>query len=272
VPSRGDAQRLLDLSASRARLTAPVVPVATELFDGGAAHLLTETSRYARLLVLGHRDESYARPTWGSTTAYLAHHSACPLMIYRGTAPSQGPVVVAASARPGDATLGYAFERAALLRAPLVAMHMWTRPGAEDEIPAAVRPGAYAEQRAAADKALAEALAGWTPRFPGVPVERLVVNDFEMAYTVERALRRGRLMVAGIGLSGSFAELLCSARETCAGVRRTSPIMLIPRGPLSADTVATSPREHARNRRVEVYADPSRRLHVLDPEGQVGTC
>ncbi|MFI7662294.1 universal stress protein [Micromonospora parva] len=243
VASRADAQRLLDLSASRARLVRADTPVTTELFDGGAATLLTETSRSARLLVLGHRDESCARPTWGSTTAYLAHHSACPLMIYRGAAPPQGPVVVAVSARPeGDATLGYAFARAALVDAPLVAMHMWMRPGAEDGIPPAVRPGAYVEEQAAAEKALAEALAGWTARFPDVAVERLVVNDSDMEYTVGRALRRGRLMVAGIGLSGSFAEILCSAREALAGVRRTSPIVLIPRMVVAADTVATSSR------------------------------
>ncbi|GAA2565072.1 universal stress protein [Winogradskya consettensis] len=231
VPSRADAERLLELSAGRARQLAASVPVTTELLDGGAANQLAETSRRARLLVLGHRDEVYARPTWGSTTAYLAHQSRCPVMVYRGVVPVDGPVVVATSSRPEecDATLGYAFERAALVSAPLTAIHIWTRPGAADGIPPIVRPGAYAEERAVADQALAEVLAGWTARFPDVPVERLVVGDFDMALTIERALRRGRLMVAGIGQSGSFAELLCSAREARAVVRKTSPTVLVPR-------------------------------------------
>ncbi|HET6479974.1 MAG TPA: universal stress protein [Actinoplanes sp.] len=242
VPSRDDAQRLLDLVASRARLTAPDLPVGTELLDGGAANLLTQLSGRARLLVLGHRDEAYTRPAWGSTTAYLAYHSACPLLVYRGTTPSEGPIVVATSARPEcDATLGFAFERAALAKAPLTAMHMWTRPGAADGVPPAVQPGAYAEERAAAEQALAAAVAGWIKRFPGVPVEPLIVNDFEVAYTIERALRRSRLMVAGIGRSGSFAELLCSAREAYAGARKTSPTVLIPTGwPVTADTMTAS--------------------------------
>ncbi|MFC7530120.1 universal stress protein [Actinoplanes sp. GCM10030250] len=242
VPSRADAQRLLELSAVRARLTAPDVPVSTELLDGGAANLLTQTSGRARLLVLGHRDEVVTRPAWGSTTAYLAHHSACPLLVYRGATPCDGPIVVATSARPeGNATLGYAFARAALVNAPLVAIHMWTRPGAAEGIPLAVPPGAYGEERAGAEKALTAALAGWTERFPGVVVERLVVNDFEMAYTIERALRRGRLMVAGIGRSGSFAELLCSARAASAGVRRTCPTVLVPpSSPMSSHGAATA--------------------------------
>ncbi|MFC3742235.1 universal stress protein [Paractinoplanes deccanensis] len=231
VPSRADARRLLDLLTSRARLTAPRIRVHTELFDGNAANLLTQASDRARLLVVGHRDDAYSRPAWGSTTAYLAYHSACPLMVYRGTVPADGPVVVAASARPeGDSTLGYAFARASLAHAPLVAVHMWTRPGAEEGTPVAVPAGAYAEERAAAERALTEALTGWTERFPGVAVEPLVVNDFDMAFTIERALRRGRLLIAGTGRSGSFAELLCSARQSRAGARATSPTVLVPPG------------------------------------------
>jgi hypothetical protein len=111
----------------------------------------------------------------------------------------------------------------------LIAIHMWTRPGAADGNPPIVPPGAYADERAVADQALTEVLAGWMARFPDVPVERLVVGDFDMGLTIERALRRGRLIVAGIGQSGSFAELLCSAREARAVVRKTSPTVLVPR-------------------------------------------
>ncbi|MEV4346473.1 universal stress protein [Actinoplanes sp. NPDC049596] len=231
VASRADAQRLLDLLTSRARLAAPRLRVRAELLDGNAANLLTETSARAQLLVVGHRDEAYGRPAWGSTTAYLSFHSACPTLVYSGSVPADGPVVVTTSARPeGDGTLGYAFERASLVGAPLVAVHMWTRPGAEDGPPVAVPKGAYAEERAAAEQSLSAALGKWVARFPDVTVEQLIVNDFDIAFTVERALRRGRLLVAGIGRGGSFAELLCSARQSHAGLRANSPIVLVPPG------------------------------------------
>src|SRR4051812_5193224 len=64
VPSRADGRRLLDLSASRARLAAPDLPIGTELLDGGAANVLAGCSERARLIVVGHRDEVAGRPSW----------------------------------------------------------------------------------------------------------------------------------------------------------------------------------------------------------------
>ena len=242
VPSLADGRRLLDVSAMRARLAGPDLAVGTELLDGGAAHELTCCSERASLLVVGHRDEVFTRPSWGSTTAYLAHHSACPLLVRRGPVPRDGPVVVAVSARPGDtATLGYAFAEAALLRTRLVAVHMWTRPGASEGVVPVVVAGGYAAERREAERALVEAVAGWSVRFPDVVVERLVVHDLDMAYTIERASRRGRLLVAGIGRHGRFAELLYgSLSPNPAAVHRaTCPVVIVPSAWPARDLTST---------------------------------
>ncbi|MDY7088231.1 MAG: universal stress protein [Actinomycetota bacterium] len=229
VPSPADAQRLLTLSAERARMIAPSLAVSTELLDGGAGDVLSRATENASLLVVGHREEAHPRSAWGSTTAYLAHHTACPLMIYRGSVPADGPVVVSASARlDADATLAYAFARARQSGASLVAVHMWMRPGAQDGVPPVVAAGGYAQEQAAAERTLTSALAPLVARFPDVAVERLVVHDRDMANTLERALRRGRLMVAGTGRSGAFAEILCGAADSRIGRRSTCPTVLIP--------------------------------------------
>lgn len=242
IPARADAHRLLTLSAERARLTVPGLTVRTELLEGGAGDALSRASHRAGLVVAGHREEARPRSAWGSTTAYLAHHAVSPLMIYRGAAPVDGPVVVATSARhAGGPTLEYAFERAARTGNAVVAVHMWMRPGAEDGTPPVVPVGAYAKERAAAEQALAAALAPAVARFPGVPVERLIVHDLEIAYTIERALRRGRLMVAGTGRSGTFAELLCGARDPRLGQRSTCPTVLIPPVPQPTGPMAVTP-------------------------------
>jgi nucleotide-binding universal stress UspA family protein len=232
VPSPADGRRLLEVSARRAELAGADL-IDTELLDGGAAHELARCSERAALLVVGHRDEVLTRPSWGSTAAYLAHHSGCPLVVYRGAVPHDGPVVVAASARPcGTATLGYALAEAALLRTRLVAVHMWTRPGAAEGALPAVVAGGFAAERLDAERALGEAVDGWSPRFPDVPVDRLVVHDLDMAYTIERASRRGRLLVAGIGRHGRFAELLYGSLSPSPGVlnRATCPVVLVPSG------------------------------------------
>ena len=251
IPARADAQRLLELSESRVRSAHPRLRVRTQLLDGGAANLLAEMSAESRLLVVGHRDDLKARSGWGPTTAYLAHHSACPLLVHRGRDPGPGPVVVATSARPeAGTTLEYAFSLAEPVAARLVVVHMWTRPGAAEGIPHVVAAGAYATESAAGERSLDAALAVWLTRYPGVRVERLLVNELDMPYTMEGAMRRGRLLVAGIGRSGSFAELLYESWRPAARQRAGCPVLLVPPGwhdaPLRADaTVAggTSPEK-----------------------------
>lgn len=229
VPTRAVGRRLLDVAARRAGFSRPDLSISTELLEGGAATTLTECSARARLLVVGHRDDPFTRPSWGSTAAYLAHHSEAPLLVNRGAAHC-GPVVVATSARPsGAATLGYAYAEAALLGTSMVAVHMWARPGAADGSAPVVVKGAYAEERREAEERLTAALSDWSGLFPGVAVERLVVSDLDLARTIDSASRRGRLLIAGIGRHGRFAELLYGA--AIVGVRATScPVVLVPAG------------------------------------------
>jgi nucleotide-binding universal stress UspA family protein len=232
VPSTTDGRRLLDILSQRAALAEPGLPISTELLEGGAANVLTGCTTHARMLVVGHRDGVPALASWGSTAAYLAHHSACPLLVRRGVA-GDGPVVVAASARTsGSMTLGYAFAQAAVLGTRLVAVHMWRRPDADGGSARAEAARACATERRAADDLLADALAEWCVRYPGVAVERLVVSELDMAYAIERASRRGRLLVAGIGRHGRFAELLYgSFTPGPASLRSaTCPVVLVPAG------------------------------------------
>lgn len=228
--SDADRRHLLDISARRAQLAAPDLRIDTELFDGGAAYMLTRLSERAQLLVVGHRDESAARTGWGSTAAYLAHHSACPVLVYRGAVPRQGPVVVAVSARPtAAATVGRAFAEADARRSRLVAVHVWV-PAAVDDAGRedGAGDGDMAAARQATELALAEALAGWCTRFPDVPVERLLVQDSDIAYTIDRASRRGSLLIAGMGHRGWFPELLYGSMSLGATPHASCPVLLLP--------------------------------------------
>ncbi|GIF23348.1 hypothetical protein Ate02nite_60780 [Paractinoplanes tereljensis] len=109
-------------------------------------------------------------------------------------------------------------------------MHMWSRPWAADGSEPSAARGGYAAERACAERALATALVRWSARFPGVPVDREIVSDLDLAPTIERASRRGRLLVAGIGRHGRFAELLYgSAGPGPVGLRSAPcPVVLVP--------------------------------------------
>jgi nucleotide-binding universal stress UspA family protein len=229
MPGEEDGRRLLDVAARRAAHVAPGLRITTDLVEGSPSVVLVERSAAARLLVVGHRDEVPTRPSWGSTAAYLAHHSACPLLVHRGAAPERGPVVLAASARDGRTnTVECAFEQAALTGCRLVAVHVWTRPTGRHADSAAAAVTGYAADRQEADRQLAKALARWTFAYPQVTVERVVLHDLDVAYTLERASRRGRLLVAGMGKHRRFAELLYGSLGSALVRQAPCPVLLIP--------------------------------------------
>jgi nucleotide-binding universal stress UspA family protein len=217
-PALADGRHLLDLAALRARHVVAGLSVQTELADDSAAEALIRHSGHAGLLVLGHRDEATLGHGWGSTAAYLAHHSRCPLLILRGPTVDRGPVVVATSGRC-TATVGSAFEAASRAGCPLVAVHVW----------APATDAGDAERRAAEER-LSGALAGWAGRSPDVVVSRLLISDAEAAYTVERASRRARLLVAGRGHKGWLVEMLYHLGRSVSSERRLCPILLVPPG------------------------------------------
>ncbi|MEV4642933.1 universal stress protein [Actinoplanes sp. NPDC049548] len=229
LPTRDDGQHLLDLAVQRARLRVPGLHVAVELADGSAAQALVARSERARMLVVGHRDSSLARPSWGSTTAYLAHYGCCPLLVHRGAVPGRGPVVLAVSAhRDSAATARCAFEEAAATSSPLVALHVWAYSG---DGPITGTSGvAFTAARRDAQARLDDEMAGWTARFPDVDVERLLVHDVGIGYTLERASRRARLLVAGMGRSGRFVELLYGSLGGALQHRTACPVLLVPSG------------------------------------------
>ncbi|MEU4421682.1 universal stress protein [Actinoplanes sp. NPDC024001] len=226
-PDPAEGRHLLELAARRARHIHPALLVRTELVDDSAAETLVQRSAQACLVVVGHRGETTLRHGWGSTAAYLAHHSRCPLLVHRGSAPGRGPVVVAASGRP-TATAGCAYEAASLAGCPLVAVHV-RAPEETGTGPAGSR--------------LTASIATWTAVWPDVPCEPLVIGEAELAYTLDRASRRGRLLVAGRGRKGWFVETLYSIGSIAPGGRQQCPVLLVPPGwPVTGTPMNVGPR------------------------------
>jgi nucleotide-binding universal stress UspA family protein len=242
MPTEADGRHLLDMATQFALRIARGIGVDTELAAGSAANVLVQHSQTARLVVVGRRDGLLTQASWGSTAAYLAHHVACPLLVHRGAAPDQGPVVVGVSARGRQtATVASAYEAAALSGSRLVAVHVRS-PVADANDPArdGVTVGSAAD-RQQAERDLGEALAGWTPAFPDVVVDRLVLREEDVVYTLGRASLRGRLLVAGAGPNGRLAELLYGSLAPASTHHAVCPVLLVPSGwrhPLSTSPTA----------------------------------
>ncbi|MEU4419215.1 universal stress protein [Actinoplanes sp. NPDC024001] len=217
---RKDGRHLLDLAVQRAEHAHPGLPVRAELTDDSGAKALLERSGQASLLVIGHRDTAGRRLGWGPTATYLAHHSSCPLLVHQGPATSRGPVVLAASGRH-TATMELAYDFAARTTSPLVAVHVWT----------AGHPGQARDSgRGAAERRLADVLAVGGARWPDVEVERLLINENDIAYTVQRAMRRSRLLVAGVGHKGWTIEVARRSTFADVGTRQACAVLLVPPG------------------------------------------
>jgi nucleotide-binding universal stress UspA family protein len=221
-----DGKRLLDLAARRAAHLAPQLDVTVDLAHGSAFGAITERSSSARMLVIGHRDGVLTRSSWGSTAAYLAHHSSCPLLVHRGAPPSGGPVGVAVSGRPvATASVAVAVEEAALRGVRMVAVHVW-RPPDDAAVTSRIPPAALRES----ERRLSAALAPAVSAHPDVPVEEVVVSGSDIAYTAQRAGHRCQLLVAGMGATGRVAELLYGSLDHSTARQAPCPVLLVPPG------------------------------------------
>ncbi|WBC16588.1 universal stress protein [Micromonospora sp. WMMA1998] len=206
---RNQAERCVAEAVAEAGKVAPDVPVTGVVVDGAPAAVLVEESRRATLMVLGHRGlGGFAGLLIGSVTLQVSARAHCPVLVTRGEARADGPVVVGVdgSAHSGVA-VGFAYEEAARRGAPLVVVHAWLYPtpiGPGDIVPLVYDPEALAEE---SRRILAEAVAGWSERYPDVEVRQRSVRGAPARVLVEQSAS-AQLVVVGAHGRGALAGLL----------------------------------------------------------------
>jgi nucleotide-binding universal stress UspA family protein len=201
----------LATAAAGARQVAPELEIDQVEVTGYPVPVLLGESARAEIVVLGDRGlGGFTGLLIGSVAVEVTAHASCPVIVVRGPEPDRAgprpePVVVGVDGSPtSEAATAFAFEAASLRRVPLVAVHVWR----DVLVDATMAPlldwdVIDSDER----EVLAERLAGWSEKYPDVPVRRLVARDRPARALVEES-GRAQLVVVGSRGRGGFHGLL----------------------------------------------------------------
>lgn len=204
---RTHVRRQLWTAAHDAHALAPDVTVEQVDVRDDPLEVLALESVTARTLVVGARGiGGFGALLLGSVSDLLADRAECPLVVARGPASTDDtlvrvdrvrPVVVGVDGSPAsEAALAQAFAEADAWSAPLVAVHAWNE-WTEDPVWSEIST-AEVEER----EVLAERLAGWTEKYPGVRVSREVVRGTAAQTLVARSQGARVVVVGALGRRG----------------------------------------------------------------------
>lgn len=200
-------------------------PINSELISGAPVPALVDLSRKADLIVAGCRGQrAVRRLPFGSVLPGLVHYAHCPVAVIHSEAslPLQGPVLVGIHGSPAsEPATALAFDEASRRGAELIALYAWT----DAEVPAlanrewtGLTRRSWSALQSAAEKTLAERLAGWQERYPDVTVQRMVVVNRPAERLLEHAGSAQLVVVGSPGRSGFAGMVLGSV---CTTVLRT---------------------------------------------------
>jgi nucleotide-binding universal stress UspA family protein len=207
-------------------------PVGTELARKPPVPTLVDVSSTADLVVVGCRAQgTVKRLLPSSVSAGLVHHTHCPVAIIHDPAPAaaQGPVLVGICGSPtSEPATAIAFEEAARRGAELMALYAWTDAEIPDLPPrewTGLTRISWSSLHSAAEKTLAERLAGWQDRYPDVPVRQMVVVNRPAQHLLECA-KSAQLVVVGRNRRGGLAGMLLGS--VCTAVVRAvrTPVII----------------------------------------------
>jgi nucleotide-binding universal stress UspA family protein len=199
----------------------------SELFFGGPVPTLVDLSKEAQMLVVGCRGRTgLHRRSLGSVSTGLIHHAHCPVAVVHDEVSSslqssQLPVLVGIDgSRASESATAIAFDEASWRGVDLVALHVWS-----DADMSIVCGMEWSAQQSAADKTLAERLAGWQERHPEVTVHRLVEFEHPTRHLLDES-ERAQLVVVGSHGRGGFAGMLLGSVSTAVAQAACVPVIV----------------------------------------------
>lgn len=228
-----EGQRVLDEAVAEAESAAPGVPVDTAMPTDSPAPYLIDASKTAAMVVVGGTGKGFfAEMAIGSTAAAVLSHAHCPVMVLRSrkgttTYPDSGPVVVGIDGSPlSEQALETAFEEASRRNASLVAVHAWSDTTYDDVYGMARLVTQWESIEDEERRLLAERLAGWQEKYPGVAVERVLVRDHPR-HTMLEWSAKAQLVVVGSRGRGGFTGLLLGSVSQALAHHAECPVLVV---------------------------------------------
>ncbi len=216
-PMLWDGQQLVLLPADEvlrrairvATDTTADVAVAGDVLRGDPAYQLLARAREAELLVVGARGlGAFVGLLVGSVSEHVAGRADCPVVVVRGEASPDLPVLVGVDGSAANqAAVGFAFAAAARRGVELVALSAaepeWIRPAVGSPALAVDIEGVEHAARGRLDDAVRQ----WTDRYPDLAVRRVAVPGAAARALIEASSRAALAVVGSRGhgtLSGVF--------------------------------------------------------------------
>jgi nucleotide-binding universal stress UspA family protein len=222
----GQSSRSLATAVATASERQPELDISHELLIGYPIGILAAEARRAQLLVVGDRGLNRVEGLLvGSVGVAMAAHAECPVVVVRGEpAASMLPVVVGVDGSPvSEAAIVFAYQAAAERDVPLVAVHTWwdtfLDPGLTTQL-------FRDEDQVYEEEQLAQRLAGWTEKYPQVPVRRIVSRDRPAHLLIEQS-REAQLVVVGSRGHGELAGLVLGSVSNALVHKSACPVAIV---------------------------------------------
>lgn len=199
----------------------------SELFFGVSVPTFVDLSKDAQLVVVGCRGRTgQHRRLLGSVSTGLIHHAHCPVAVTHDEVPSSVqfaklPVLVGVDgSRASELATAIAFDEASWRAVDLLALHVWGN--ADMSTVFGIDSSAVLS---AADKTLAESLAGWQERYPEVTVHRVVEFEQPARHLLHQA-EKAQLVVVGSHGRGGFAGMLLGSVSAAVAQEARVPVIV----------------------------------------------